>query len=243
MIDIHSHVIFGVDDGPSHLEESVSLIASAYQQGVRTIVATSHRRKELFETPESVIFSHFEELKRVVAKTYPDLGLYYGAEIYYTPDVLDKLSDQVFPTLSGTQFVLIEFGSRTSWKDMHLGLSQLLMRGLTPVVAHIERYDCLAKELSHVREILAMGCYTQVNSVHVLKPKLFGDPLKSYKKRVHLFLDENLVTCVASDMHNLTERPSYLLEAYQMVKKHYGNDRAQALFSDHPRALLENQMI
>lgn len=126
---------------------------------------------------------------------------------------------------------------------MHQALSQLLMRGLTPIVAHIERYDCLSDDLTHVREILAMGCYTQVNSVHVLKPKLFGDPFKSYKKRVRGFLEANLVTCVASDMHNLTERPSYLAAAYQAVKAQYGEQRAQALFINNPQTLLDNQMI
>ena len=84
MIDIHSHIIFGVDDGAKTLEESLTLIDEARRQGVRMIVATSHRRKGMFETPEKIIMANYLELKKVVAERSPELTLCYGGELYYT---------------------------------------------------------------------------------------------------------------------------------------------------------------
>ena len=82
MIDIHSHIIFDVDDGPKSLEESLLLLGESYAQGVTTIVATSHRRKGMFETPEATIEKQFLLLKEEAEQVYPDLELLYGGELY-----------------------------------------------------------------------------------------------------------------------------------------------------------------
>ena len=97
MIDIHSHIVFGVDDGPKTKQESKALLTEAYRQGVRTIVSTSHRRKGMFETPEETIEANFQEVKELAKEVAPDLTILYGAEIYYTSDVLEKLEKQVIP--------------------------------------------------------------------------------------------------------------------------------------------------
>ncbi|WP_321166592.1 CpsB/CapC family capsule biosynthesis tyrosine phosphatase, partial [Streptococcus suis] len=106
--------------------------------------------------------------------------------------------------------------------------------GLTPVLAHIERYDALAFQSERVEKLIDKGCYTQVNSNHVLKPALIGERAKEFKKRTRYFLEQDLVHCVASDMHNLYSRPPFMREAYQLVKKEYGEDRAKALFKKNP---------
>ena len=81
MIDIHSHIVFGVDDGPSTIEESLALLKEAFSQGVRTIVSTSHRRKNMFETPEDTIMTNFKEVQALAKKELPDLTL---LELKYT---------------------------------------------------------------------------------------------------------------------------------------------------------------
>ena len=82
MIDIHSHIVFGVDDGPRTREESLALLQEAFSQGVRTIVSTSHRRKNMFETPEEVIMENFKEIQALAQQELPDLTILYGSEIY-----------------------------------------------------------------------------------------------------------------------------------------------------------------
>ncbi|MDU4285264.1 MAG: CpsB/CapC family capsule biosynthesis tyrosine phosphatase, partial [Streptococcus sp.] len=174
---------------------------------------------------------------------YPDLTIYYGGELYYTSDIVEKLEKNLIPRMHNTQFALIEFSARTSWKEIHSGLSNVLRAGVTPIVAHIERYDALEENADRVREIINMGCYTQVNSSHVLKPKLFGDKDKVRKKRVRYFLEKNLVHMVASDMHNLGPRPPFMKDAYAIIEKTYGTRRARNLFIENPQTLLENQYI
>ncbi|WP_422802926.1 capsular polysaccharide biosynthesis protein Cps4B [Streptococcus sp. FT1-106] len=243
MIDIHSHIVFDVDDGPDTLEESLALIKESYSQGVRTIVSTSHRRKGMFETPEEKIFTNFSVVKEEVEKIYDDLTLCFGGELYYSNDIPEKLSKNQVPRMNGTRFALVEFSMTTPWKEIHTGLSQVLMQGVTPIVAHIERYNALEFNKERVKELIDMGCYTQINSSHVLKPKLFGDKYKVFKKRARYFLEENLVHCVASDMHNTGERKPYMKEAYQIIFKDFGKKRAHDLFKDNPETLLENNYL
>lgn len=243
MIDIHSHIIFGVDDGPKTLEESLALLQMAYDQGVRHIVATSHRRKGMFETPEGQILTNYGQVKQAASQKFPDLTLYYGGELYYTPDMADKLEQGAVPTMNGTRFALIEFSSMTPYKDIHNAVNKILLLGITPIVAHIERYNALEFEANKVKELINMGAYMQVNASHVLKPKLLGDKLKIYKKRAKFFLEENLVHVIASDMHNTGERQPQMRKAYEVVEDVYGTRRAQALFETHPQTLLENNYI
>ncbi|HEN9356013.1 TPA: tyrosine protein phosphatase [Streptococcus agalactiae] len=243
MIDIHSHIVFDVDDGPKTLEESLSLIEESYRQGVRIIVSTSHRRKGMFETPEDIIFKNFSIVKHEAEKRFEHLQILYGGELYYTSDMLEKLKLKQIPTLNNTKFALIEFSMQTSWKDIHTALSNVLMLGITPVVAHIERYNALENQKERVKEIINMGCYTQINSSHILKQKLFNDKHKCFKKRARYFLEENLVHFVASDMHNLDVRPPFLAEAYKIICRDFGKERANQLFIENAQSILKNHYI
>ena len=243
MIDIHSHIVFDVDDGPKTIEDSKLLIEESYRQGVRTIVSTSHRRKGMFETPEEKIYQNYLAVKEMVETYLPEMTLHFGAEIYYTQDILEKLEAGTIPTLAETSFALIEFSMATPYKEIHQALSVVLRLGVTPVVAHIERYHCLEKNEKRVRELIRMGCYTQINSSSVLKPKLFGDRYKFMKQRAQYFLDKDLVHFVASDMHNVDQRPPYMEKAYQLIEKRYGSDRARALFVENQQTLLNNELF
>ena len=115
--------------------------------------------------------------------------------------------------------------------------------GLTPVIAHIERYDALEFHKERVLELISRGCYTQINSSHVLKPKLFGDKYKVFKKRARYFLENDLVHCVASDMHNLDQRPPYMKAAFDTIASEYGQEKAEELFKTNPQLLLEDKFI
>lgn len=243
MIDIHSHIVFDVDDGPKTIEDSRALLEESYRQGVRTIISTSHRRKGMFETPEAKIEENFKQVQELAKEIADDLTILYGAEIYYTSDILDKLEQEKIPRLADSQYALIEFSMITPYKEIHTALSNVLRLGVTPVVAHIERYHCLENDEKKVRDLINMGCYTQINSSSVLKPKLFGDTYKFMKKRAQFFLEKDLVHFVASDMHNLNPRPPYMQEAYQIISKKYGESHAEQLFRKNQELLLRSEYI
>lgn len=243
MIDIHSHIVFDVDDGPKTIEDSRALLEESYRQGVRTIISTSHRRKGMFETPEEKIEENFKQVQELAKEIADDLTILYGAEIYYTSDILDKLEQGKIPRLADSQYALIEFSMITPYKEIHTALSNVLRLGVTPVVAHIERYHCLENDEKKVRDLINMGCYTQINSSSVLKTKLFGDTYKFMKKRAQFFLEKDLVHFVASDMHNLDPRPPYMQEAYQIISKKYGESHAEQLFRKNQELLLRSEYI
>lgn len=243
MIDIHSHIVFDVDDGPKTIEDSRALLEESYRQGVRTIISTSHRRKGMFETPEAKIEENFKQVQELAKEIADDLTILYGAEIYYTSDILDKLEQGKIPRLADSQYALIEFSMIAPYKEIHTALSNVLRLGVTPVVAHIERYHCLENDEKKVRDLINMGCYTQINSSSVLKPKLFGDTYKFMKKRAQFFLEKDLVHFVASDMHNLNPRPPYMQEAYQIISKKYGESHAEQLFRKNQELLLRSEYI
>lgn len=243
MIDIHSHIVFDVDDGPKTIEDSRALLEESYRQGVRTIISTSHRRKGMFETPEAKIEENFKQVQELAKEIADDLTVLYGAEIYYTSDILDKLEQGKIPRLADSQYALIEFSMITPYKEIHTALSNVLRLGVTPVIAHIERYHCLENDEKKVRDLINMGCYTQINSSSVLKPKLFGDTYKFMKKRAQFFLEKDLVHFVASDMHNLDPRPPYMQEAYQIISKKYGESHAEQLFRKNQELLLRSEYI
>ena len=243
MIDIHSHIVFEVDDGPKTIEDSRALLEESYRQGVRTIISTSYRRKGMFETPEAKIEENFKQVQELAKEIADDLTVLYGAEIYYTSDILDKLEQGKIPRLADSQYALIEFSMITPYKEIHTALSNVLRLGVTPVVAHIERYHCLENDEKKVRDLINMGCYTQINSSSVLKPKLFGDTYKFMKKRAQFFLEKDLVHFVASDMHNLDPRPPYMQEAYQIISKKYGESHAEQLFRKNQELLLRSEYI
>ena len=225
LIDIHSHIVFDVDDGPKTRQDTRELLTESYRQGVRTIISTSHRRKGMFETPEEKIAANFHEVQQIAKEVADDLTILYGAEIYYT------------------SYALIEFSMITPYRDIHSALSNVLRLGITPVVAHIERYHCLENDVKKVQDLINMGCYMQINSSSVLKPKLFGEKYKFMKKRAQFFMEQDLVHFVASDMHNLGPRPPYMEEAYHIISNKYGNAYADQLFRKNQEILLKDELI
>ncbi|MCK4027116.1 tyrosine protein phosphatase [Streptococcus suis] len=242
MLDIHSHIIFGVDDGPKTPEESLALLQEAYRQGVRGIVATSHRRKGMFETPEETIWQNFRQVQELAKQVADDLFIYYGAEIYYSREYLNKLEKKEIPGYASSDAVLVEFSTNTPLKVIQEAVRELLAMGKTPVLAHIERYEALEGEFEKIQSLIDQGAYMQINSSSVLKAKMFGDRHKAFKKRAKQFLDQDLVHFVASDMHNLSSRPPYMQEAYELISQRYGQDYAKDLFMNNPLDLLKNKL-
>ena len=186
---------------------------------------------------------NFKQVKEAAEAKFDDLTILYGGELYYNNTLLDKLEHHKVPRMAGTQFALIEFSMTTPWKEIHEAVNKVLMLGVTPIIAHIERYDALENHEKRVRELINMGCYTQINSAHILKPRLFGDKNRVFKKRARYFLEKNLVHIVSSDMHNLGPRPPYMDQARDIITRDFGDRRAFDLFEGNAKTLLENKYL
>lgn len=243
MIDIHSHILFGVDDGAQSEEDTLNILKESYAQGVRKIIATPHQRRGMFEEPLEKLDQTFTRVKELSRQVADDLEIHLGCEIYYSQGVEEKIEDSLLLTLANTDYLLVEFNYKITYKDMYKALNKIILLGKIPVIAHIERYDCLENNIKRIEELRDLGCFMQVNSASVLKPKLFGDRHKVYKKRAKLFLEEDVVDFIASDMHNITNRRPYMKESYDIIKEKYGNKRAERIFRKNQEKLLENKGI
>lgn len=241
MIDIHSHIIFGVDDGAQSEEDTLELLRESYEQGVRTIIATPHRRRGMFETDIEIIKQNFAKVEELAKTVAEDLRVYLGSEIFYREGEIENIENKKYPTLAETDYILMEFAYEMPYKEIHRALNNVILLGLTPVVAHVERY--MNVDEAAVQELINMGCYIQVNAASVLKPKLIGDKHKHYKKRAKKYLDAELVHFIASDMHNMTTRKTYMKEAYDIIEAKYGTTIAYELFEKNQERLLMNKII
>lgn len=226
MIDIHSHVIFGVDDGSPSLEMSVELVKKAREAGVTDLICTPHYRLRQFETPIDVIKENFFALKE---KTR-DIGvnLYLGQEIAVKNQKF--FSQHEYLTLANSRYVLLEF-DYNNYVDIDSIVYDLKIDGLIPVIAHVERYAYVKAD--DIRQFVSDGAKIQINADSVC-----GGMFSPFKNKVMKYLKLGLVDFVASDMH-LT-RDYKLKEAYNIISKKFGKDRANQLFHDNALNIINN---
>ena len=109
IVDIHSHIIFGVDDGASDESDTRKLLEESYKQGVRTIIATPHRRRGMFETSNEVIKENFARVEEIAREVADDLEVYLGSEVFYREGEIAKIESGNYETLAQTDYILIEF--------------------------------------------------------------------------------------------------------------------------------------
>lgn len=239
MIDLHSHILPGVDDGPKTLEESLAMLHTAYGQGIRTLVATPHVGHPMMVHDDAKIATAYQTLSDAVKGTYPDMQLLLGAEVYLGDDYLEqleRLTSQHF--LEGTTYLLLEFSRQISFNTLQQRLHEVRVKGYMPLIAHVEMYKCLTKDLSRVESLYLEGTAMQVSA-----QTLTGDNGKSLQKFAQQAIEAGYITCIASDAHNEAERCFALEKAFEWTTKTFGLSCAKTLFLDGPKRLLNNQPI
>lgn len=237
MIDIHCHVLYGVDDGAQTLDDTRALLSQAYEQGVKTIIATPHQRKGRFEASRATIERHFEAIQALAQEIAPDLTLHLGTEVFYSNSMLDRLEQGQILTLAGSDYVLVEFDYGLAYREIVRAIRAIQLLAYDVVIAHIERYDAFHKHPERVREMKKLGCRIQVNAASLLPLGLF-DRHKVLKKRARQLLDAGLIDIIASDAHSIDRRPYHMAEAYAVVAKKYGLDYAHRLFVTNPEKII-----
>lgn len=229
--DIHNHILPGVDDGSSCIDESVKLVIQEYEQGVRNIVLTPHVRRDMFTVSFSERYEMFIKLRDAVSLLYKDVNLYLGAEIFVDKDSLEYAIREP-NTMCSLPLVLAEFPVDIDYDSLLNLLDQLKDKGLSVIVAHIERYKCLSDDINRVNELKSKGCYVQVNSDSVIS--FFG---LSIRRFVNQLIKNGLVDFVASDCHSIDKRSVNISKAYELVKRKYGSDIADRLFHSNAERL------
>jgi protein-tyrosine phosphatase len=231
MIDIHSHVIWGVDDGARSVEESIAMLEAARESGTTDIVATPHANSEYTYEPALVE----ERIEELAAKTGGTPKIHRACEFHLNFDNVDHLLERPFAyTINGKQYLLIECPDFNVGRHTDAVLRRLVDAGLTPIVAHPERNPVVRKEPERLERWVELGCLTQVTALSILGG--FGGSAKAASMRL---LDRGLVHMVASDAHDAVCRHPRLDEAYTVVRSRCDEDTAEILFTENPRAVVE----
>ena len=229
-VDVHTHVLPGVDDGVRTLEEAVATAAEAAAAGVEAMVATPHVRDD-YPTSADTIEDGVAALRGELADRGVALELHPGAElalervVAIEPDELRRYS------LAGGPYVLVEFPYRGWPAGAEAVAATLLRNGFTPLLAHPERNDAIAERPERLRPLVEVGFFVQVTSGSVT-----GGLGRTARRAAEALLELGLVHIVATDLHGPSLDRAGLAAAFEVLG---GNAAARTLVATAPRAVLE----
>lgn len=223
--DIHNHMLFGADDGAGTEAEMYQIIDASYADGVRHLCFTPHYHPGYFGEYQAQINAAFALAQSYCAERYPDLRLYLGNELRYERSCLEWLEQGRCRTLNNTEYLLVDFLYPEPAENILNAMLRVLNAGYTPVLAHVERYETFHRDLREIDQLKSWGVILQVDAQSPLGGLGHGS-----KVRARRLLDVGAVDLVASDAHDLTNRPPQLRPCYDFVSKKYGEDYAQHLF-------------
>lgn len=216
MIDIHSHIIPGLDDGSKDLETSIKMIERAIKCNTRAIVATPHYYRGYFETPFDIVAEEVEMLKREIKKRGINIDLYPGQEVF-----LDKYTVQMYKNgqvkgNNGSRYLLIELPMGKYSESYIESIYEMKLMGAVPVIAHPERYRYIINNVNNINPFIEEGCLFQINTGSITG--LFG---KEVQKTAQALIENGICSFVASDAHsaNVDGRCTGLEHAMKLVEK------------------------
>lgn len=229
--DIHNHILPGVDDGSCDMELTFQMLLEEYKQGIRNIVFTPHYRPGMFRVRASEREEVYHEVCREFQDYFPAMNFYLGCELFAHERVLESVRD-VRCRMAGTRVVLEEFSTSGHFHYLHQIVAETIEEGYRPIIAHVERYQCLTKDVERIRQLKRMGALIQINAGSIL-----GNGGWKMKRFCHILLDDNLVDLVASDAHNMDTRPIQMASCIARIEKKYGRNVAKKLFVKNPDKL------
>ncbi len=237
MIDIHAHLIPGVDDGSVSFFESVRMLEMACQRGVRALVATPHSNIPIQSNYYGEWFENCFKKLQELTKEIP-ITLYKGMEIYLTKDVVDLVKDNKLITINNTRYILIELPVFDTTHIILTNIKSIINANLIPIIAHPERYELFHDDTSLLMQLASQGCIFQIN-----KGSILGQFGATSQKLAKYMLKHGLVHVIASDAHSPYQRTTRLDEAYDYICYRYGTDYAKTLFYINPGRILKDENI
>ena len=234
MVDIHIHVIPGIDDGSGSLEESLSMLRIAAAQGVTSVIATPH--SSAFDFGYDQVFREHAALQSAVSEQKIPVRIFLGTEILcYESDmdeIIHYLQNGIYPTLNRTRYVLAEFFPNAAKKAIYYCLRRLQEAGFIPVLAHAERYHNL--DLKSAIELHSEGVLIQIN-VYSVKQEDYD----RIKKRARKYLEHRLVDFVGSDAHGMMHRPPSYTPGIEYLYSNYERAYVDMILQDNAATLLK----
>lgn len=235
MIDIHSHVLFGVDDGAVTLEDSLAMVAIAAANGTTDLVCTPHANLHYRFDPELIR----ERLGQIAGASGNRVRLYSGCDFHLSFDnIQDAIENPRKYTIDHKNHLLVEFSELVIFRNTPEILARLYDAGMIPVLTHPERNSLLRQRIDQMEAWVEAGARVQVTAQSLLGE--FGSRAKDFCEKL---LDRDMVHFVASDAHDCERRPPKLNLAHAWLKRERGEAIADALCIANPRAALAGEMV
>lgn len=235
MLDLHSHILPGVDDGAETIEEAVAIAREAERQGIRGIVATPHYLEEGFQLSPEETDKRVKELQHFLKNEGISITVYPGAEVFITPDLGKSVSGGFIPTLNHSKYILIELPFNTLPGYTDEVLYDLLVMGYTPIIAHPERYIYIHKDPNILYNWIQNGIYAQLNA-----GSLIGNYGNRIKKNAEVLIKHNLLHLIGSDVHSNNRRRECLEEGYIKLKEI--SSHAEEILMNNERVIKNQQL-
>jgi protein-tyrosine phosphatase len=235
MVDIHCHILPGLDDGAKSLEEALQMAEMAIEDGITHVVGTPHANGE-YVFDSNLVGQRRNELQSRIGDR---LTLGTGCDFHLSVENLEKIRS--WPTeysINHKRYLLVEFADFAIPPTAEEALHGLQLLGLSPIITHPERNQLIRTQPQRLWGWLKQGCYAQVTA-----QSLLGKWGETARKQVEIWLDQNIVHFFASDAHNTTHRPLQLRQAYDLVAGRWGESLARSLFRENPLAAFEGREL
>ena len=221
--DIHSHIIYGVDDGARNRETMTAMLDATAADGVSSIIATSHASPGLRPFPREEYEARLEEARQYCLEKGYSLNIYPGAEILYSSMLERFVRERLLPTLGGTDYVLVEFMPDIPYAQVDSAVSMMEGSGYRVILAHVERYDCLyrgnAYRLKEDHSVqFQVNCGTVIGGLGFFRTR-----------QIRRWFRDEIIDFVSSDCHGVNHRPTRMREAFGVLKEAYGEAYALRL--------------
>lgn len=237
MIDIHCHVLPGLDDGAEDQQACRRMLEAACVDGIRAIVATPHFNSS--DPPDYIQRRNFAltAASRTAEEIQPGFRLYPGFEIYFDSTIPDQLAAGRPLSLNGTKYVLLEFLPGAEYSYIQRAVQETRYAGYWPILAHMERYAALEEE-EQVQELIDMGAFMQVNA-----SSLLGGWGWKKSRRLWSLAKHNRIHVIGSDAHDLAERGFHMAECADAIEKKLGTEYRERLCGGSAASIIKGEYL
>lgn len=236
MIDIHSHILPGVDDGSKSMDETLKMLKIAELDGVKTIIATPHFYRGYYETSYTDIIKLGNQVKAAAREENINVDIIFGQEVFLDKYTLEDYKLGKIACIEGTEYMLVEFPMTVMPKDALDIIYELQVRGIRPILAHPERYRYIIERPSKVNEFLDERCLLQINTGSI--KGVFG---KKAKKTSEILINSGVCSFIASDAHSTVQRTPGISEALKIAG--VLNSSIGSIVESNCKKLLKNEFI
>lgn len=238
MIDIHSHILFGVDDGPKNLYETLEMLQQAVDEGITEIISTSHSFHPQYNVLAKQVIEQIANIQEQLQLNEIPLKIHAGQEVRLVENIVQLLERGEILTLANSNYLLLELPSSTVPNYTRRIINLLQEQGITPIIAHPERNKAIAEKPSRLEILLREGAVAQITA-----GSLAGHFGSAIQKLSLDLVKANLVHTYGSDAHNVTTRPFLFDEGLNFLEKKKQLDAVDLLLENNMRIIENKKMI